>query len=264
MWISENVRGRRNQAGALVGYEGTVEHLTERKLAEERLRATLEQIRMLSGRLATVQEAERTRIARELHDELGVRLTCLKIDLSRLSTTMASEGAGVPKKAEDKIRLMVEQVDATIASVQRLATELRPAILTDLGIVAAIEWQCQDFQKRTGIPCTCVTSAEDIAMEPEPASALFRICQESLTNTARHAQATAVTVKLESRSHLLQLVVADNGLGIPETTVSNPQSLGLLGMRERVAQFGGELTIQGHHGAGTTVTACLPRCISRT
>src|ERR1043165_3978280 len=98
IWISENVRGRRNQAGVLVGYEGTVEHLTERKLAEERLRTTLEEVRMLSGRLATVQEAERTRIARELHDELGVRLTCLKIDLSRLSTTMASEGAGVPKK----------------------------------------------------------------------------------------------------------------------------------------------------------------------
>jgi len=199
-----------------------------------------------------------------LHDELGVGLTCLKIDLSRLSRTMASEGAGVPKKVEDKIRLMIEQVDATIASVQRLATELRPAILTDLGIVAAIEWQCQDFQKRTGIPCTCVTSAEDIAMEPEPASALFRICQESLTNTARHARATAVTVKLESRNHFLELVVADNGLGIPETTVLNRQSLGLLGMRERVAQFGGELTIQGHHGSGTTVTACLPRCQSRT
>jgi len=264
IWISENVRGRRNQAGVLVGYEGTVEHLTERKLAEERLRTTLEEVRMLSGRLATVQEAERTRIARELHDELGVGLTCLKIDLSRLSTTMASEGAGVPKKVEDKIRLMIEQVDATIASVQRLATELRPAILTDLGIVAAIEWQCQDFQKRTGIPCTCVTSAEDIAMEPEPASALFRICQESLTNTARHARATAVTVKLESRNHFLELVVADNGLGIPETTVLNRQSLGLLGMRERVAQFGGELTIQGHHGSGTTVTACLPRCQSRT
>lgn len=264
MWISENVRGRRNQAGVLVGYVGTVEHLTERKLAEERLRATLEQVRMLSGRLATAQEAERTRIARELHDELGVGLTCLKIDLSRLSTIMASEGAGVPKRMEDKIQMMVEQVDATITSVQRLATELRPAILTDLGIVAAIEWQCQDFQKRTGIPCTCVTSAENIAMEPEPASALFRICQESLTNTARHAQATAVTVKLESRSHFLQLVVADNGLGIPETTVSNRQSLGLLGMRERVAQFGGELTIQGHHGAGTTVTACLPRGVSQT
>jgi PAS domain S-box-containing protein len=264
IWISENVWGRRNQAGVLVGYEGTVEHLTERKLAEERLRATLEEVRMLSGRLATVQEAERTRIARELHDELGVGLTCLKIDLSRLYTTMVSEGTGVPKKAEDKIRLMVEQVDATIASMQRLATELRPAILNDLGIVAAIEWQCQDFQKRTGIPCTCATSAEDIAMEPEPASALFRICQEALTNTARHAQATAVTVKLEARRDFLQLVVADNGLGIPETTISNNKSLGLLGMRERVAQFGGELTIQGYPGKGTTVTACLPQCLSRT
>src|SRR4029079_11018894 len=190
IWISENVRGRRNQAGVLVGYEGTVEHLTERKLAEERLRTTLEEVRVLSGRLATVQEAERTRIARELHDELGVGLTCLKIDLSRLSRTMASEGAGGPKKVEDKIRLMIEQVDATIASVQRLATELRPAILTDLGIVAAIEWQCQDFQKRSGTASTCVTRAEHVAMEAEPASALFRICQESLTNTARHAQAT--------------------------------------------------------------------------
>jgi PAS domain S-box-containing protein len=264
IWISENVRGWYNQAGVLVGYEGTVEHLTERKLAEERLRATLEKVRMLSGRLATVQEAERTRIARELHDELGVGLTCLKIDLSRLFATMVSEGAGVPKKVEDKIRLMVEQVDATIASVQRLATELRPAILNDLGIVAAIEWQCQDFQKRTGIPCTCVTSAEDIAMEPESATALFRICQEALTNAARHAQATAVTVKLEARSDFLQLVVADNGLGIPDTTVSNRQSLGLLGMRERVAQFAGEITIQGYPGMGTTVTACLPRCLSRT
>jgi PAS domain S-box-containing protein len=264
IWISENVRVRRNRAGVLVGYEGTVEQLTERKLAEERLRATLEEVRMLSGRLATVQEAERTRIARELHDELGVGLTCLKIDLSRLSTTTASEGAGVRKKMEDKIRLMVEQVDATIASVQRLATELRPAILTDLGIVAAIEWQCQDFQKRTGIPCTSVTSAEDIGMEPELATALFRICQEALTNAARHAQATAVTVKLEWQTDFLQLMVADNGLGISDSTVSNHQSLGLLGMRERVAQFGGELTIQGRRGAGTTVTACLPRCISRT
>ena len=169
-----------------------MENITERKLAQERLRATLEQVRTLSGRLATVQEAERTRIARELHDELGVGLTCLKIDLSRLHT-MVSEGAGAGarKKAGDKIRSMVEQIDTTIASVQQLVTELRPTVLDDLGLVAAIEWQCQDFQKRTGIPCTCVTSADDIAMEPERATAIFRICQEALTNTARHAQATA-------------------------------------------------------------------------
>ena len=260
IWVSENVRTRRDRAGVLVGYEGTVEHLTERKLAEGRLRDTLEEVRTLSGRLTTVQEEERTRIARELHDELGISLTCLKIDLSRLHTMVSARGgAGAPRKAVGKIRSMIEQIDVTIASVQRLVTELRPAVLDDLGLVAAIEWQCQDFQKRTGIPCTCVTSADDIAMGPEPTTALFRICQEALTNAARHAQATAVTIKLEPRSDSLQLVVADNGLGIPDTEVSNRQSLGLLGMRERVALFGGEITIQGHPGKGTTVTACLPR-----
>jgi PAS domain S-box-containing protein len=260
IWISENVRARCDQAGVLVGYEGTVEHISERKLAEERLRATLEEVRMLSGRLSTTQEAERTRIARELHDELGVGLTCLKIDLSRLNT-MVSEGAaaGARKKAGDKIRSMVEQIDMTIASVQRLVTELRPAVLDDLGLVAAIEWQCQDFQKRTGIPCTCVTSADDLAVESERATALFRICQEALTNTARHAQATAVTIKLESRIDYLQLVVADNGVGIPNTKVSDRRSLGLLGMKERVALFDGEITIRGNPGNGTIVTARLVR-----
>ncbi len=263
IWISENVRALCDQAGVLVGYEGTVEHITQRKLTEQRLRDTLDQVRMLSGRVATVQEEERTRIARELHDELGVGLTCLKIDLSRLHTIVGKGAGGRPrKKVGDKIRSMVELIDTTIASVQRLVTELRPALLDDLGLVAAIEWQCQDFQTRTGLPCTCVTSADDIAMEPARATALFRICQEALTNTARHAQATAVTVMLESWNNSLRLVVADNGVGIPDTKVSNRQSLGLIGMRERVALFGGEITIQGHPEKGTTVTACLPRCLS--
>ena len=263
IWISENVRALRDQAGVRVGYEGTVEHITQRKLAEQRLRDTLDQIRTLSGRVATVQEEERTRIARELHDELGVGLTCLKIDLSRLHAIVGEGAGGRPrKKVGAKIRSMVELIDKTIVSVQRLVTELRPALLDDLGLVAAIEWQCQDFQTRTGIPCTCVASADDIAMEPARATALFRICQEALTNTARHAQATAVTVVLESWNNSLRLVVADNGVGIPDTKVSNHQSLGLIGMRERVALFGGKITIQGHPEKGTTVTACLPRCLS--
>jgi signal transduction histidine kinase len=207
-----------------------------------------------------VQEEERTRIARELHDELGVGLTCLKIDLSRLTTIVGgSIGDDARVKLDDKVRSMVEQVDGTIAAVQRLAIQLRPALLDDLGLVAAIEWQCQDFQKRTGIPCTCVTSADDIAMEPERATALFRICQEALINTARHAQATAVTIKLESRGDSLQLVVADNGVGIPVTKTSDRRSLGLLGMKERAALFGGQITIQSNSEQGTTVTACLPR-----
>ena len=264
-WIHFESLAVHDGPGSITHWRVALLDITERKLAEARLRDTLEEVRTLSGRLTTVQEEERTRIARELHDELGVRLTCLKIDLSRLHTMM-SEGAGVgaPIKAGEKIRSMVEQVDTTIASVQRLVTELRPAVLDDLGLVAAIEWQCQDFQKRTGIPCTCLTSADDIAMGPAATTALFRICQEALTNVARHARATAATVKLELRNDFLQLVVADNGLGIPDTKVSDRQSLGLLGMRERVAQFGGETTIQGHPGTGTTVTACLPRSLSRT
>ena len=260
IWISENVRTRRDQAGVLIGYEGTVEHITERKLAEERLRATLEEVRTLSGKLATVEEEERTRIARELHDELGVGLTCLKIDLSRLATIVGDGVTAAARAAlDDKVRSMVEQVDSTIAAVQRLVTQLRPALLDNLGLVAAIEWQSHDFQKRTGIPCTCVTSADDIAMEPDRATALFRICQEALTNTARHAQATAVTITLESHHDTLQLVVADNGVGIPDRKVSDRRSLGLLGMKERAALFGGEVTIQGHPEKGTTVIACLPR-----
>jgi PAS domain S-box-containing protein len=263
IWISESVRTRRDSAGVLVGYEGTVENITERKLVEKRLQDTLDHVRMLSGRVATVQEEERTRIARELHDELGVGLTCLKIDLSRLYMVMnEGSGTGVSKRAEDRIQSMVGQVDTTIASVQRLVAELRPAILDDLGLVAAIEWQCQDFQKRTGIPCSCVTSSDDIEMERERATAIFRICQEALTNTARHARATAVAIKLEPRRDALQLVVADNGIGIPDTKVLDRQSLGLLGMRERVALFGGTITIQGQQDSGTTITACVPLCPS--
>jgi signal transduction histidine kinase len=154
---------------------------------------------------------------------------------------------------------MIEQINETIASVQRLVTELRPIVLDDLGLVAAIEWQCQNFQKHTGIPCTCVTSAEDIEMEGGEATALFRICQEALTNITRHAHATAVTVKLESRCDFLHLVVADNGVGISDTKGSDRRSFGLLGMRERATLFGGEISIQSHPEQGTTVTVCLPR-----
>ncbi|MGZ8405958.1 MAG: PAS domain S-box protein [Nitrospira sp.] len=259
IWVSENVRVVRDPAGTLVGYEGTVEDVTERKRGEARLRATLEELRMLSGRLATVREEEQTRIARELHDELGVGLTCLKVDLSRLRTIMGEpRGARARKKMEDKIRSMVEQVDTTIASVQRIVTELRPRILDELGLVAAIEWQCQDFQQRTGIPCTCVSSADDIAMEPEQATSLFRICQEALTNTARHAQARAIQVLIKQLDNNLLLIIQDDGVGISREKLTESTSLGLLGMRERAASLGGQVTIAGSPGKGTAVTVRVP------
>ena len=255
IWVSEGARALRDPAGTFVGYEGRVEDVTERKLGEARLRATLEELRMLSERLTTVREEEQTRIARELHDELGVGLTCLKVDLSRLRTIMGEPpGARVRKKMEDKIRSMVEQVDATIASVQRIATELRPSLLDDLGLVAAIEWQCRDFEQRTGIPCICVSSADDIAMEPEQATSLFRICQEALTNTARHAQATTIQVVIKQSDNNLLLAIQDDGVGISPEKFTESTSLGLLGMRERAASLGGEVTIVGSPGKGTTVT----------
>lgn len=259
MWISESARALRDQAGTVIGYEGTVEDITERKRAEGRLRVTLNHVRTLSRRLATVQEEERAHIARELHDELGVRLTCLKIDLSRVMSIVGHRvRADLRAKLNDRVRAMIGQVDSTIASLQQLVTQLRPALLDDLGLVAAIEWQSRDFQKRTGISCTCVTNADDIAMEPERATAVFRICQEALTNTARHAQATAVTITVTSQRNSLELVVADNGVGFAGTKASDRRSLGLTGMQERAAQCGGTLTIEGDPEKGTTVTLCLP------
>lgn len=153
---------------------------------------------------------------------------------------------------------MVQQVDVTIASVQRIVTELRPRILDDLGLVAAIEWQCQDFQQRTGILCTCVSSTDDIAMEPEQATSLFRICQEALTNTARHAKATAIQVLIKQLDNNLLLAIQDDGVGIACEKLTESTSLGLLGMRERAASLGGQVSIAGSPGKGTTVTVRVP------
>ena len=139
-----------------------------------------------------------------------------------------------------------------------MVSQLRPALLDNLGLVAAIEWQSQDFQKRTGISCTCVSNADDIAMEPERATAALRICQEALTNTARHAQATAVMIQLLSHDNSMRMTVSDNGVGISNTRVSDHRSFGLLGMQERAAQCGGTVTIEGDPDKGTTVTLCLP------
>lgn len=259
IWVSENVRAVRDRNGAIVGYEGTVENISQRKEAEEQLQQSLDRLRTLSGRLEVVREEERARIARELHDELGVGLTCLKIDLSQANTIVSEvEGSRLRRKLSEKIRAMIEQVEGTITDVQRIVSELRPGVLDDLGLVAAIEWQSQEFQRLTGITCTCTATAEDIEVEPERATAVFRICQEALTNVARHAHATAVRVSLQEQGGSLLLSVSDDGKGIPDQKISDPRSFGLLGMRERAALLGGEVTITGSPEKGTTITMRLP------
>jgi signal transduction histidine kinase len=234
-------------------------YAAERKRTEADLRASFNLLRNVSRRLESIREEERGRIARELHDELGVGLTCLKMDLSRIpamihEAVLSKDHA----KAEAKVRSMIQDVDGTIASVQRIVTELRPAMLDDLGLVAAIEWQAQDFERRSGIVCRCTAVEDDIMVDRERATVVFRICQEALTNIARHAGATDVSIRFEEQEGSLLLEVRDNGHGIPPEKIADPHSLGLLGMRERARSFGGQVDIMGRPAEGTTIILRLP------
>jgi signal transduction histidine kinase len=184
---------------------------------------------------------ERGRIARELHDELGVGLTCLKIDLSRLGGLLGERL--IPRdreKVDEKIRGMKEQVDSTITSVQRIVAELRPGVLDDLGLVAAIEWQCRDFQRRTGILCHCTVSHEDLRVEPEQATAVFpHLPGGPDQRDPGMRRQPEVHVSLEDHGVGLVLQVRDNGRGIPTDRLADARSFGLLGMRERAGLLGG-------------------------
>lgn len=241
-------------------FNAFIADITERKQAEAQLKNSFDLLRTLSRHLEVIREEERGRIAREIHDELGVVLTCLKLDLSRLHDFVSDgDKPTVRQLAQGKIKSMIQLIDSTIAMVQRIATELRPIVLDDLGLVAAIEWQAQDFQNRTGIICTFRSTTEDIELEREKATAMFRICQEALTNVARHAHATSVVICLEELTDYFKLEVKDNGWGIAEQKISDSQSLGLLGMRERAISFGGEISITGRAGEGTAIALRIPR-----
>ena len=152
---------------------------------------------------------------------------------------------------------MSAEVDTTIAEVQRLAAELRPGVLDNLGLVAAIEWQCQDFERRSGIRCLCEASFDEIKISPSRATAAFRICQEALVNVARHAKATFVRVLVKESGDGVLIEIQDNGQGIPPEKLNDAASLGLLGMKERSMAIGGSLEIAGWSGKGTTVTLRL-------
>jgi len=214
-------------------------------------------MRVLAAHLESVREEERTRIAREIHDELGQLLTGLKLDLAWFATRLPSD----PEYMRAKVRTMSGLVDDTIKSVRRIATELRPGILDDLGLTAAIEWQTQEFQTRTGIRCEFVVkqgNGMDGMEDPEKRTALFRILQETLTNVARHAHATEVVVALQEDSTAYELCVKDNGRGITDAEIAGRKSLGLLGIRERARLLGGEVHIIGRPGSGIAISVRIP------
>lgn len=232
----------------------------ERKQAEDGLKLANARFRALAGRLATIREQERTAIAREIHDVLAQELTRLKIDLVWLAKRLGRPvDESLRPELVGRIADATSQVDTAITTVQRIATGLRPVILDSLGLPAAIEWLAEDFSRRTGLACKlAVPAAEDFVLDRERATALFRIFQESLTNIARHAGASTVTVSLVQEADTVVLTVCDDGSGITSAATADPRSLGLIGMSERAQAFGGELTILGTPGDGTTVVARIP------
>ncbi|HMY73082.1 MAG TPA: two-component regulator propeller domain-containing protein [Blastocatellia bacterium] len=232
----------------------TLNDITDRKRAEETLKASHRQLRELAARLQQAREEERAFIAREIHDELGQLLTGLKFDIKWLDKRLPAGAEELKKKTTS----ILDLVDESIQAVRRIATDFRPGVLDTLGLTAAIEWQAEEFQKRTGIECRINEQMADPPADQQRATALFRIFQESLTNVARHSGATEVNVSLSRQNGSVILQVKDNGRGITETEISHSRSAGLLGMRERAHLFGGEVSFRGTPNAGTTVTATIP------
>lgn len=233
--------------------------VTKRKRAEGQLKATSEQLRALSARLQSAKEEEGTRIARELHDELGSALTSLRWSLDEIDSLLSTALSKVATDTlREKIATMTRLVEGTLQTVRRISSELRPGILDEVGLIAAIEWEAQKFEARTGILCYFDSLVENVSLTREQSTALFRIFQEALTNILRHAKATRVDIAAAEREGEFVLTIKDNGRGIIDEEKSGEKSLGLLGMRERAYLIGGEVNITGVAGQGTVVTVRVP------
>lgn len=232
--------------------------ITWRTDAAEEIRNSREQLQALSLREQTLREDERKRIALEIHDELGQALTGLKMEIHMLNRQIKDSCHPSADSINDKIKDLLHLADSTILTVRRIATELRPPILDDLGLVAAIEWQSQEFERRTEIPCVLSTNVENIELDSAFATAVFRIFQETLTNIMRHAQANTVAVNLKKLDQKLVLRVEDDGKGIKTDNADGKRSLGILGMHERARLIGGELEVFNGSDNGTVILLTAP------
>lgn len=242
-----------DEHGRIAGHFGIQRDVTDRYAATEQIRASSEQLRALASRLQKVREEERTVIAREIHDELGQALTGLKLDVSWMKRRLPHDHESVAQCAS-----ILQRIDQTLVAVRRIATELRPSVLDQLGLAAALEWQGHEFSTRTGIVTEIDSCADDISIPDDLGSSAFRILQESLTNVARHASATRVRIRLRLSPERLSLQIADNGVGIATERLGGTGSLGLIGMRERALACGGTLDIVRPDGGGTLITLRVP------
>ncbi|MDL2283667.1 sensor histidine kinase [Oxalobacter sp. OttesenSCG-928-P03] len=211
-----------------------------------------EALRELIDHQERIREDERKRIAREIHDELGQYLLALRIEVSLLKDASND----VMRQRQTRVDRILEHVDSTVKSVRTIINNLRPAVL-DLGLVPSLEWQARDFERRNGIRCEFFTTDENLSLDDEPSTVLFRILQETLTNVVRHAKATHVKISLSTGKDRLVMRVADNGIGMPKVRNRKIKSFGLAGIRERIAMLNGEFSIESND-AGTILTFILP------
>jgi len=244
-----------DERGRIAGHMGIQRDITERHTAHAELARSREELRALAARLETVREAERTRIARELHDELGQALTGLKLDLAWMEQRLARVA---PPEIQDRGRNVIARMDLLMDSVRRIVTELRPSVLDQLGLPEAVEWQAQEFASRVGIALDLDIQSDGGETPTAISSGVFRMLQEALTNVARHANASQLSIVFRQDPDSVALEVTDNGRGISPNELRGTQSLGLLSLRERALSCGGTFEISGESGFGTTVSLRLP------
>ncbi len=258
-WLSDVSVQKQDKAGRVIGSRGILMDITERKQAEVSLKESGEQLRALLKRLQQAQEEERIRVAREIHDELGQLLTGLKMDVRWLERKLAEPYLPpVFHPLLDRTVAASELADQTIAVVQKIAADQRPGALDRLGLGAALKQRGRRFEERTGVPCNVTVPETEPPLSAAVATELFYISQEALTNVTRHAQATEVQIHLEMKADKVVLEVCDNGRGITKAELTTPQSLGLLGMRERAAHCGGTIVWERCEPQGTRLTVRIP------
>ncbi len=239
---------------------GGLSDITERRMAEQALENSRQQLRALTARLQSGREAERAAVAREIHDDLGQTLTALKLDVDWLEREIGKlETEPRLNRLLERVLESGEMIETAIQNVQRISGDLRPPALDNLGLAEALQEEARRFQERSGIACELRLPSDPLSLPTETSIAIFRVFQEALTNVVRHAEATSVTISLETRPESIVLQLDDNGKGIPPEAIGDARSLGLLGMAERASSLGGHVTVAPVAPHGTRVTLQLPR-----
>ena len=260
IWAEITLTSVVDESGELSGYEVVLHDMSDRKMAEDMLLENEKQLRALATHLQAAREEERTRIAREMHDEFGQMLTAVRMDLSILER-MISKNVKEPLNRMsliEKLSSISELLEKTIRATRRIITELRPAVLDELGLLTAIQWQALEFENRTGIRCRIARLQHDLVLDQNASTNIFRILQEALTNAAKHASPANVIINFHVVGENLMLEISDDGKGMEQERQKDPTSTGLTGIRERVMALNGRFEVSSRRGEGTTLRVSIP------